>query len=994
MNFSFRHEDPSVLHPGCLPPRAYFIPCADAEQARSLGLREESSRFQTLCGDWAFAYFESPQEVPQSCLEKDFDLTQLGILPVPSCWQNHGFDYKQYTNISYPFPVDPPRVPLQNPTGLYLRDIEVEEDGFLRHLVFEGVDSCFYLFVNGTFVAFSTVSHAMSEVDLTPHLLPGRNRLAVMVLKWCAGSYLEDQDKPRYSGIFREAYILKRPREYIRDLRIDTHIHKDGSATISARAEGRATKAWLCSPNKEFVGMVEADGEGNFVFDIKEPLLWNAEQPKLYTLVLGNGEEAIPQQVGIREVKLVDGVLKVNGVAIKLRGVNRHDSDPKTGATVDLAHMRRDLQIMKDHHINAVRTAHYPSDPRFLELCDQMGLYVMEEADNECHGMQMVKGLHPVDDWHYFADSPDWAANLMDRTQRLVRRDINRPSILFWSMGNESGFGQNSLDCLSWTRDFDKSRLTHYESAENRHVDGRHHPDIQVVSRMYPSIDWVKGYFEDADETRPLVLCEYSHAMGTGPGDLKDYWDIVYQQPRFMGGFIWEWCDHAFYDGDMEDGSPRYLYGGDHGEYPHDGNFCADGLVWPDRRPHSNLLEAAAVYQPLLAQYLGEGRVQLSNRLDFLSTAGITCHYAYQSWGKTIREGQLALPVIPAHGSGQLSLPVVEHEGQLCLSLRFSRDADGADLGFAQFELARESAQALYPLNKSFAAGGKRAQLIQQGAWHTRVEAGDVAFTFDQRSGLLESIAKNGQTLAEKGRLTIWRAPTDNDRYQRNTWEHLGYHRAKARALSFDSSLSGDLVQLKASLVLAPPARQPILRVDATYTIHPDGQLETSFAAKVLPHQQGQEGYLPRFGLLLELPGTGKTCEYFGLGPHNSYVDKRQSVYLDRFVQDADHMMERSIRPQEAANRHDTRLAELRGKEGPGLRIIPKDSIDLNVCPYTPEELTPISHEFLLPKPEKTVLVIDYRQSGIGSNSCGPVLQQQYRLKEEAFSLDFRLAVF
>lgn len=977
------HEDPSVLHVGCEKPRAYFIPCADEREALSIGERSESSRLLSLCGDWAFRLFPTAAEVPQACVQADFDLSALATLPVPSCWQCHGYDVKQYTNVSYPIPCDPPYVPLDNPTGLYLRDVTIQSDGLRKFMVFEGVDSCFYLYVNGQFAAYSQVSHGTSEIDVTPYLRAGRNRVAVVVLKWCDGTYLEDQDKPRYSGLFREVYLLSRPEARIGDIRVHT-VLASGGAKLLGEADGGALSAALYDNSGAQVAQCAVQN-GRFALDVAHPTLWNAEHPALYTLLVCAEGEAVAQRVGLRTVDITNGVFRVNGQPVKLRGVNRHDSDPQSGATVTSAHMLRDLRLMKAHHINAVRTSHYPNDPRFLEYCDRLGLYVIDEADNEAHGLVSADGAYNHDRWHLFADSPDWEQALLDRAERLVSRDRNRACVVMWSLGNESGFGENYVKCADWIHQSDATRPVHYEGACHRLTqDGHVHPCLDVVSMMYPTVAWCKEYFQDAAEARPLVLCEYAHAMGIGPGDVRAYWDVVEQQPRFMGAFVWEWCDHAFFDGYTPDGRPRYLYGGDHGEFPHDGNFCIDGLVTPDREVRTGLLDVKAVYQPVFAQYLGDGRVRVTNRYDFTTLEGMVCRYEQTRWGERAHDGEKVCPTLAPHESADITLPLASVEPQCCLNLTFER-ADGFICGEAQFELAQSPAQALFPLQSG------AAPRIDEDVWHITVTTGERAYTFSKKTGCLERVTANGDILARDGRLTVWRAPTDNDHNVRRAWEAWGYRRMESRALSVRARMDGERAVIQAHMHLCAPVMASLGDIQANYAVLPGGELYVTYDVSLRAHDVDKEDWLPRFGLMLTLPKSMERCAYFGLGPHNAYADKRQSNRLSLYTARADAMAERTIKPQESSNRHDTRFAQVQNARGQGLRVIGLPSVDFSLCPYTPFELTDAAHDFDLPVSDKNVLIVDYKQSGVGSNSCGPRLAPEYRLDEKQFTFAFRL---
>ncbi|MDT3425855.1 beta-galactosidase [Paenibacillus forsythiae] len=539
-------------------------------------------------------------------------------LLVPSCWQTSGYDQLHYTNINYPIPCDPPFVPDDNPAGLYIRDFNLE--GRLAeketYLVFEGVNSCFYLWVNGSFAGYSQGSRMPAEFRVTPCLRPGSNRVAAMALKWCDGTYLEDQDAWRYSGIFRDVYLLGRDPVHIRDVGIRPELAADfGSALlhIDLKSTGSLNVAAELrdARNRSIVqGDIAVDGDGTLQIKVDAPVLWNAEQPYQYQLYIRAGEEVLRFPVGFRSVDIQGGVFRINGKAVKLKGVNRHDSHPVLGQTIPLSHMKQDLNQMKRHNINTIRMSHYPNDPRFLDLCDEYGFYVIDEADLECHGIGIAE------DWadgafHKLSADPQWRDTFLDRAVRLLERDKNHPSVVIWSLGNESGYDENHIAMAEWTKRRDPSRPVHYEGAAPRYNGHANTEYLDMESRMYATVDEIEAYANDESSRKPLFLCEYSHAMGNGHGDLHDYWKVIDRYPKLMGGCVWEWCDHGI-AAKTEDGTAFYAYGGDFGDRPNDGNFCIDGLVSPDRRPHTGLLELKQIIAPVQfeAVDLMKGRVK------------------------------------------------------------------------------------------------------------------------------------------------------------------------------------------------------------------------------------------------------------------------------------------------------------------------------------------------------------------------------------------------
>ncbi|MCL2056064.1 MAG: beta-galactosidase, partial [Oscillospiraceae bacterium] len=614
------HENPKSLHVGCAPNRSYYIPCRTKEEAAT-GIREHSSRMIMLGGAWDFLYCPSPHHVPEGAVSPEYDRGGFDTIPVPSVWQNHGYDRHQYTNVRYPIPFDPPFVPTLNPCGLYARAITLDlEQGSRYYLNFEGVDSCFYLYINGIEAGYSQVSHSTSEFDVTKHLRRGENTIAVLVLKWCDGTYLEDQDKLRTSGIFRDLYLLVRPEAHLRDYFVHTSIQGE-NAVISVEFDYTGpvcdTFCTLTDPSGKEIGRDRAENR-KISFTVENAQLWSPERPALYSLLIEAGGEAILQAVGIREIKAENGIVLFNGVPVKMKGVNRHDSDPYTGPAISIAQAVRDLAIMKAHNINAIRTSHYPNAPWFVQLCDYYGFYVIDESDVEAHGGVELIGGSRSETYSIIAMDERFDKPILDRVQRNVIRDKNSPSVVIWSMGNEAGWGPSFEKAGRWIKEYDPSRLVHYEGENNPKSDYvQDRSMLDVRSRMYAPVEWVDEFFSSEEGGRkPFVQCEFIHAMGNGPGDAEENYLQMQKYPGYFGQFVWEWCDHSVYMGKTPDGRHKFFYGGDFGEFPHDGNFCMDGLVYPDRTPHTGLLEYKNVIRPARAA-LCEGGVSITNMMDF-----------------------------------------------------------------------------------------------------------------------------------------------------------------------------------------------------------------------------------------------------------------------------------------------------------------------------------------------------------------------------------------
>ena len=1001
MIFENFFEELSSLHLGTEPNRAYFIPCGDAGEALD-GFRESSSRFILLNGDWKFKYFPSVRAVVEDYADRECE--DFDTLPVPSVWQAYGYDRHQYTNIRYPFPYDPPYLPLDNPCGIYRTEFSVSDLGSRYYLNFEGVDSCLYVWVNGSFVGYSEVSHSTSEFEITRFLAEENNTLTVLVLKWCSGSYLEDQDKLRMSGIFRDVYLLRRPQEHLRDLTVKTVLENDytkGVLNVAFESTGSLPVNWtLLGPEGEKLDEGKTEGEnGSFSAHVDSPALWNAEHPNLYTLLLHAGEEYIAQKVGFREVKAENGVLLVNGRPVTFRGVNRHDSDPVKGYAVDSEDLLRDLTIMREHNINAIRTSHSPCSPLMSEMCDRLGFYLIEEADIECHGVTTQSGdfKNYRADYPLIARDPEWAGAILDRVQRCVIRDKNRPSVIIWSLGNESGWGVCFEKAARWVKEYDDTRLVHYEG-EN-YGDGEYEDyeettrDLDLRSWMYPPLQQVIDYCEDPEKKKPLVLCEYIHAMGNGPGDAEDYWQLVQKYPKFAGGFVWEWCDHAVFMGRTASGKPKYYYGGDFGETLHDGNFCMDGLVYPDRTPSAGLLEVKNVYRPVRVTLDSDGQFTFYNLMDFTGTGALRVVYEITVDGLLAGTGELELPDIPPHQSETFSLGLPEWDGE-AVAIRFIyllKEADelldeGHELGFDQIILedGDPAAQMLAEMSPESDEGDELS--VQEEDDRVVLRGSKFRYVYDKKTGAFSEMVYDQQTLlTHPMEYNIWRAPTDNDRQIRTIWEAHGYDRTYSRAYETNVYAWTGKVTLCTRLGLVADGLRKVLDIEAEWTVQRNGQVDCTLHASRDHHFPA----LPRFGLRMMLPQSMDMVEYYGYGPNESYPDKHRASWLAVFDTTVDELFEDYLKPQENGSHWGCRYLTI-GDADRGLFVAGED-FSFNASRYTEEELTRKAHNFELEKCPDTVLCIDYKQAGIGSNSCGPELLPQYQLAEESFTMHVTL---
>ena len=1003
------YEDLNVMHDKTMPARAYYIP-ASVRMDDLVEHRESSDRFQMLSGEWKFQYYNSIYDVKESFYEKGYDVSGFDHVTVPGVWQMDGYDTHQYTNIRYPFPFDPPYVPQDIPCGAYVHNFEYnrEKKASKAFLNFEGVDSCFYVWVNGVYAGYSQVSHATSEFDVTDLLNEGENTLAVLVLKWCDGSYLEDQDKFRMSGIFRDVYLLKRPEKAIRDYHITTDVEKD-RVTVKLDmyfSEPVETKVTIEDKYGAVVARGEAAEDGVLELTVLNPVLWNAENPYLYQIILTMPDEVIVDRIGFRTIEIRDKVVYFNGEKIKFRGVNRHDSDPETGFVIDVRQIKKDLMLMKQHNFNAIRSSHYPNAPYFYQMCDEYGFMVIDEADIEAHGPFMLYRKEDTDQnrfrrWNEkIADDPAWEKAIVDRVRLMVQRDKNRPCIVMWSMGNESAYGCNFEKALAWTKNFDPDRITQYESARYRNYDITYDYDnLDLYSRMYPSLQEIEDYLKN-DGSKPFLLVEYCHSMGNGPGDFEDYFQMIHKDDRMCGGFVWEWCDHAIAHGTAENGKTRYYYGGDHGEAIHDGNFCMDGLVYPDRTPHTGLLEYKNVYRPVrvVSYDWKNGQIVLHNYMDFDDLNNyVDIFYEMTQDGITVEKGKLANVVAAPHSDAMVELKLqVPSTGKVYLKLIYRLKKQmpllepGLELGFDEIKLANEddrNRQAVKWLEQEKEVG---AIDVKENERQVVLQANDFTYVFDKRTGLFEDMQFAGRSYIDHPmELNIWRAPTDNDMYIKKEWKKAHYDAAYTRAYRIEVLQNKHGVFIMEHVAVLADTVQKILDVEMTWKINEDGKIEAVIEAvkdKEFPE-------LPRFGIRMFLNKKMNEVTYFGMGPQESYRDKHQASCHGLFRSKVAQMHEDYIRPQENGSHYDCDYVEITSGQY-GIAAVSNDSFSFNVSVYTQEELERASHNYELEESDSTVFCMDYAMNGIGSNSCGPDVLDKYRFAEEAFRFQFELIPF
>ena len=951
------YEDLHNISVNRLPQRSYYIP-------------QNEGAYTLLNGEWNFKYFENEAD----CKE---DITEWDTIPVPSCWQLHGYDKPFYSNVNYPYPVDPPYVPDINPCGVYERSFEVVNDKNRTYIVFEGVSSCVFLYINGTFVGYSQGSRLQAEFDVTDFVRKGENTIRAKLMKWCSGSYLEDQDSFRYSGIFRDVYMLSRPEGHLSDIEV---LAKEGS--ISCRYNG-AAKVTLKDAKQNI--LAEKSGTDTVSFQVENYVEWNAEKPYLYTLVLESAEEIISLKCGFKTVKIAeDYSLLINGTSVKLKGVNHHDTDGLKGWYQTKEEIRRDLLLMKECNINTVRTSHYPPPPVFMEMCDEIGLYVVLETDLETHGFT-CRAREPRgydnDNPYWLHRRPEWKDAFMDRMVRAYERDKNHPSIIMWSIGNESGHGPNHMEMVNWLHERCPGCIVHSEDASR----GGFVDHADVFSVMYPEFyqDVVRGgtlrrglesLILDEAIDRPVFVCEYSHAMGNGPGSMTDYVSLMMQYPKCIGGCVWEWADHTV----VENGVPKY--GGDFGEACHDHNFCCDGMVFYDRTFKAGSLDIKACYQYIRTAF-DNTTLTVTNLYDFTNLNEYVLHAEITVDGKVVEHAQYRPDVKPKESCEIHVDNLLSGVSDCMLGAYLNvylKDKDGKEVAMAQHELnipKRAQKKCNIPAK------------LHEAETEILAEGEGFRYVFSKQLGTMISAEINGtEQLMEPTKLSVWRAPTDNDRQIRRMWEASDADSFSGENLNhlfskvYACTVAGNQITVTGSL--SGIGRMPVLHHTVTYTIFEDGRVDVVLDGNV----REDAIWLPRLGFEWKLIKDSGTFSYFGLGPEENYVDMRSHTKMGRYESSAEKEYVNYIKPQEHGNHTNVKESVF-----PGM-IFTGEGFECNVSEYDALHISKTKHIDELKKDGIIHVRVDYKVSGIGSNSGGPELLEKYRLSEKEIHFAYSFA--
>lgn len=1025
------------------------IPYDSEPSAMKLG-RDASPWYSLINTKWKFILVNRITDIPDEFYRCDYADNAWDSVPVPGNWQMQGYDKPIYTNVTYPIPANPPYVSEENPTGLYRHNFDIPDtwDGRRIFIVFDGVDSAFYLWINGEKVGYSQGSRTPAEFDITSHVKKGSNLLAAQVMRWSDGTYLEDQDMWRMSGIYRDVYLYSTPPVHIRDFFVRTELDKEykdamlkvrtkirnDSLTPAAdysicfrlyNAEGRLVSARTVKTGSSILNP-ECESALDFVENIENPIKWSAEKPYLYNLTISLIDpssgvvEVQSERIGFRQVEIKEGKILVNGAPVYFKGVNRHEHDDVTGKTVSVEAMIKDIKLMKQFNFNAVRTSHYPDCPVWYDLCDRYGIYLIDEADLECHGIAAYHYKDEDENGRIISIDPSndsaWLNAYMERCVRMVERDKNHPSVIIWSLGNESGYGSNHDAMAGWIHGYDTTRPVHYEGTI--HVNGKITPSVDVISSMYPTLDWLVKTATDTGDDRPVIMCEYSHAMGNSNGNLKEYWDTIYAYPRLRGGFIWEWTDHGIRmrNADREE---WWAYGGDFGDKPNDGNFCIDGLVWPDKTPHPGMWECKKVMQPVKVEAvnIAEGLVRIVNTYDFTDLGGIDISWELLCDGVTVQSGILPKLKTPAGGSDIVRIPYVRpvlapgSEYMLNIGFRLSEDAIWADKGhviaWEQFRMPFD-----VPKAEALPVSMMPALSLVKDECMAVVTGSNFKLVFDMKEGYMTSFESDCGELVRKGpRFNIWRALTDNDAiamqvddYRRGTadewitgklgikWMEAGLDRVghsiqKAQAVQ----LSDNSVCVSVTSIIKAPDCKAGFNCSYEYMIYGSGDVIINM--HVLPDNDLPP--LPRIGLLMEIPGRFDKFTWYGRGPQENYCDRKEGYPVGLYSGTVEEQHVPYIMPQENGNKTDIRWASLTDESGAGLLVCGIEGInplfETGVHNYTVEELSTARHTFDLKRRKDITLTVDWRQSGLGGASCGPQTLEQYLIKPEPVDFSIRL---
>jgi evolved beta-galactosidase subunit alpha len=999
-------ENIALDHRNRLDARAQFNSYTNKEKAL-LGEKKYSHSYKILNGNWRFMFLDAPEYSPEGFFKEDFNDSHWDNIIVPGNWQLQGYGKMHYSDLWYNFPINPPYVPTENPTGIYRREFFLNDNWFDNRIIlkFNGVDSAFHLWINEKEAGYSKGARIQSEFDITDLVREGNNNIVVRVYQWSDGTYLEDQDMWWLSGIFRDVELYSEPIKGIDDIYTVTDLDENyGNALLKVETKLRGenencTLSYELLDEKHKIIFQEEvlikDKMVAFEKEVISPLKWSAEEPNLYTLLITikQGEkviQVISQKVGFRKIELKGEIFTVNGVPIKFKGVNRHDYNPVNGRVVAKEEIEADIKLMKQYNINAIRTAHYPNSDCLYQLCDEYGMYVIDEADLECHGFELTK------DYKWISDDPAWEQAYVSRLERMMHRDKNHPCIIMWSLGNESSFGHNFKVMAKKAKELDSTRLVHYEGDHEVEV-------VDVYSTMYTWLERPTGLLMDKiinESKKPHIICEYCHAMGNGPGNLKEYQDLFYKHDKLQGGFIWEWFDHGI-KSINEEGQVFYKYGGDFGDDPTNGNFCIDGLIMPDRTPSPGLLEYKKVIEPVetTAVDLNKGILSLRNRYDFISLDNLDLIYSIVKDDKIIYSNKAEIKGIKARSEKEITLeypldfPVeVETDYYLNISYVLNKELNwarsGHELATAQFKLP------IYLKGTAIKPEGNLK--IKEEHCKLLVAGEEFSVAFDKVRGNILFVERDGYRVVHEGpKLNFWRAPIDNDMYlvedyRKKYFMHLMHEVVE----DFIYEEKNDHVLIKVITMNGTTNSSWYYSCTYEYKIYPSGDILFSVEGVPSGRIENAPSMIPRIGVKMKINQDCFNAKWYGRGPGESYADSKQCNLFGVYEKSVEELFTNYVKPQENGNRTDCRWVRLVNDRGVGIIAATRESFDFSAMYYEVIDLEKAKHTVDLKQREYITLNIDYKQNGLGSNSCGQSQLDKYQCKFEPFRLSMKLSIY
>lgn len=991
-----------------MPARAHFLTFQSKEKAL-LNNNRYTHAFKNLNGVWKFMFLDAPEYSPEGFFNSDFDVTKMDDITVPGNWQLQGYGKMHYSDLWYNFPINPPYVPTENPTGIYKRTFFVEESYRDKKIIirFCGVDSAYHLWINGKEVGYSKVARNESEFDITDIIRVGEeNDVTVRVYQWSDGTYLEDQDMWWESGIFRDVELIGVPKDGINDYKVIADLddeYKNGifkvEAFLRTTKEVNVTFELVdAGENTVFTKTVVAK-EGKACIDevIADVNHWTAETPYLYKLFMtveddGQIVEVIPQNVGFRNIRLNGETFLVNGVAIKFKGVNRHDYSPQNGRVVSREEIEKDIILMKQFNINAIRTSHYPNSYYLYDLCDEYGMYLIAETDLECHGFELTG------DYKWITDDPSWELAYVSRMTRMIERDKNHPAIIFWSLGNESAFGCNFRKMTDVAHEMDPTRLVHYEGDFDVE-------SADVYSTMYTWIENPKKPYLMKDiiekSKKPHVHCEYCHAMGNGPGNLKDYQDLVYAHDKLQGGFVWEWFDHGI-ESFTESGEKYYRYGGDFGDDPSNKDFCIDGLIMPDRTPSPGLYEYKKVIEPITttAVDIQKGIINLLSRYDFANLDRFNLVYKVMEDDVILQTGFMAVPSIEARANKDITLPYdlsaikakpgAHYYVNISYQLRedTSYASSGHELATAQFEL---------PLYKEGIVVRPEGILnVEKEHTTLHVKGANFSLDFNLVNGNLMNIVRDGMQVLSKGpRLTLWRAPISNDMEIIDKLKKVYFlHLEHEVVMNIDYHMEGNILKVEVDTINSTTNSAWHFKTKYVYTVCPSGDILIDVEGTPSGRVDLAPDMLPRIGVSMHLDKSMEHVRYFGMGPGENYADSKEAAQMGLYANTVDGLFTNYVIPQENGNHMGCKWVSMTNDRGMGLLASTEGDFNFSASWYEDKDLDDAKHTCDLVKRDYIVFNVDYKQNALGTNSCGQWQLDKYRAKFEDFKLSFRLTPF